>query len=77
MESDPEEDWTENWWFAEADEIRAGDFNLSANRYRPQSRSKVEHRDPLEILNELRAIETEILGEINGLADAVREAVPE
>ena len=77
LESDPEEDWTENWWFAEADEIRAGDFNLSANRYRPQSRSKVEHRDPLEILNELRAIETEILGEINGLADAVREAVPE
>ena len=64
--------WTENWWFAETDTIRAADFNLSANRYRPQSRAKVEHRDPLEILDELRGIETEILGEIDELADAVR-----
>ena len=71
---DPEADWTEKWWFAEADAIRAADFNLSAGRYRPQNRSKVEHRDPLEILDELRAIETEILGEIDELADAVREA---
>ena len=71
---DSEADWTEKWWFAEADTIRAADFNLSAGRYRPQNRSKVEHRDPLEILNELRAIETEILGEIDELADAVREA---
>ena len=70
-------DWTENWWFAEADAIRAADFNLSANRHRPLSRAKVEHRDPLEILDELRAIETEILGEIDDLAEAVREAVPE
>ena len=67
-------DWTENWWFAEADEIRAADFNLSANRHRPQNRAKVDHRDPLDILAELRAIETEILGEIDELADAVREA---
>ena len=71
---DSEADWTEKWWIAEADTIRAADFNLSAGRHRPQNRSKVEHRDPLEILNELRAIETEILGEIDELADAVREA---
>ena len=71
---DPETDWTEKWWFAEADAVRAADLNLSAGRYRPQNRSKVEHRDPLEILNELRAIETEILGEIDELTDAVREA---
>ncbi len=70
-------DWTEKWWFAEADAIRAADFNLSANRHRPQNRSKVEHRDPLEILDELRAIETEILSEINVLVEAVREAVAE
>ncbi len=68
----PDEDWTENWWFAEADAIRAADFNLSANRHRPLSRAKVEHRDPLEILDELRGIETEILGEIDELAEAVR-----
>ena len=74
-DSDPEDDWTENWWFAEAGDIREAEFNLSANRYRPLSRAKVEHRDPLEILDELRGIETEILGEIDELAEAVRGAV--
>jgi len=74
---DPEADWTESWWFAEADAIRAADFNLSANRHRPQTRAKVEHRDPLEILTEMRKIETEILGEIDALAEAVRGAVTE
>ena len=69
---DPETDWTENWWFAEADEIRADDFNLSAGRYRRQSLTTVHHRDPLEILDELKAIENEILGEIDDLAVAVR-----
>ena len=71
---DPETDWTENWWFAEADDIRAADFNLSAGRYRPQNQTTVDHRDPLEILDELKAIENEILGEIDDLAAAVREA---
>ena len=71
---DPEADWTENWWFAETDAIREADFNLSAGRHRPQSRATVEHRDPLEILEELRGIESEILAEIDALAEAVREA---
>ena len=74
---DPDADWTEKWWFADADAIRAADFNLSAGLYRPQNRSRVEHRDPLELLDELKAIEQEILGEIDELADAVREAVRE
>ena len=71
----PATDWTEKWWFAEADAIRATDFNLSAGRHRPQNRTKVDHRDPLEILDELKAIENEILGEIDELAAAAREAV--
>ncbi len=71
-DSDPEDDWIENWWFAEAGEIRDADFNLSANRHRPQNRSRVEHRNPQEILNELRGIETEILEETDELIDAVR-----
>ncbi len=74
---DPEAEWTEKWWFAEADAIREADYNLSANRHRPQSRAKVEHRDPLEILEELRGIEMEILGEIDELAEAVREVITE
>ena len=72
LDRDPKTDWTDKWWFAEADAIRSADFNLSANRHRPQSRARVEHRDPLEILDELRAIEKEIVGEIDGLAEAVR-----
>ena len=72
---DPDEDWTDRWWFADADAIRAADLNLSANRHRPQNRATVEHRDPLVILEELRGIETEILGEVDALAEAVREAV--
>ena len=74
---DPEAQWTAKWWFAETAAIREADFNLSAGRYRPQSRAAVEHRDPLEILEELREIETEILGEIDALALAVRDAVSE
>ena len=35
----------------------------------------MDHRDPLEILDELKAIEGEILGEIDDLVAAVREAV--
>ena len=71
---DPEAEWTEKWWFADAEAIRAADFNLSAGRHRPASRARTDHRDPLEILDELRDVEREILGEIEKLADAVREA---
>ena len=69
---DVNNEWTANWWFAEADAIRAADFNLSTGRYRPVNHTKVEHRDPLEILDELRGIEREILGEIDELAEAIR-----
>ena len=70
---DDDGEWSEKWWFAEAEEIREADFNLSAGRHRPQSRAAVEHRDPLEILDELRGIETEILAEIDALASVVRD----
>lgn len=63
-------EWTHKWWFADADTLRVADFNLSAGRYRPQSRATVEHRDPLEILDELMAVEREIgeeLEELRGL----------
>ena len=69
--------WTEKWWFADVEAIRAAGFNLSAGRHRPQNRARVEHRDPLEILEELRAIEREILEEIDALVDEVGEAVAE
>ena len=74
---DPDADWMEKWWFTDINTIRIADFNLSANRHRPHNQDKVEHRDPLEILEELRGIETEILEETDALDEAVREAVPE
>ena len=74
---DPEAEWTENWWFADTEAIREADFNLSAARHRPQCRAAVEHRDPLEILEELRGIETEVLAEIDALATAVSEVIRE
>ena len=74
---DADSEWVEKWWFAEVDGIREADFNLSVNRHRPHSRIQVEHRDPLEILEELRGIEAEVLGEIDDLAKAVREAAAE
>jgi len=66
-------DWNEKWWFADTDQIRANDFNLSAGRYRPLSQAQVEHRDPLELLDELKAIETEIIEELEALTDKLRE----
>ena len=72
---DRDADWPEKWWFAESDRIRDADFNLSAGRHRPLNRTGIEHRDPLEILTDLRSIETEILGEIDGLAVALQDAI--
>lgn len=66
-------DWTEKWWFAEADQIRANDLNLSAGRYRPLSQAQVEHRDPLALLGELRALEAEIMEELEELTDKLRD----
>ena len=71
---DPAGEWGESWWFAETGAIRETDFNLGAGRHRPESHALVEHRDPLEILDEIRSIETEILSEIDTLAEAVRSA---
>jgi len=73
---DPAAEWAAPWWFADMAAIRAQDFNLSAGRYRPMSQTAAEHRDPLELLDELRAIEVEILAEVDGLAEALREGQP-
>lgn len=68
---DRDAEWTEKWWFATADAIRAADFNLGASRHRPARRARVAHREPLEILEELRGIEGEIVKELDALAEAV------
>lgn len=71
---DPKADWTAQWWFADEPALRANDFNLSAGRYRPMSQAQVEHQDPHELLDELAAIEAEILEEVEALRLALSEA---
>ncbi len=66
-------EWTDMWWFADAAALRANDLNLSAGRYRPMSQAQVAHRDPLELLDELAAIEAEIAEEVDALRLALRE----
>jgi len=70
---DPKAEWPHKAWFANADEIRTNDFNLSAGRYRPMSRIAVEHRDPRELLDELAAIEVEIAEEVEALRVVLME----
>ncbi len=64
---DPAAVWPEKWWFADGAVIRANDYNLSASRHRPMSQARVEHRNPREILDELAAIEAEIVQEVEAL----------
>ena len=71
---DSKTEWTQQWWFADAAMLRANDFNLSAGRYRPMSQTQVEHRDPRELLDELAAIEAEIMEEVEALRAALGEA---
>lgn len=70
---DAEAEWTEKWWFADTAALRANDFNLSAGRYRPMSQTTIEHRDPRELLDELAAIEAEIVEEVEALKAALAE----
>lgn len=72
---DPKAEWTEQWWFADEATLRANDFNLSAGRYRPMSQQQVQHRDPRELLDELAAIESEIVEEVEALRAELGEAV--
>jgi type I restriction enzyme M protein len=64
--------WTHNWWFADAGTIEREDWNLSASRYRPESRETAVHRDPRELLEELQEEVETILGDIQALRSDLR-----
>ena len=72
---DPAAPWTRKWWFADADAIEREDWNLSASRYRPETREAAEHRDPRELLAELRDDVAAILGDVEALAAELGERV--
>lgn len=64
--------WTESWWFADAGAIEREDWNLSAARYRPESREASAHRDPRELLKGLQEDVEAILDDIQALAAELR-----
>ncbi|GAA4333624.1 class I SAM-dependent DNA methyltransferase [Variovorax defluvii] len=70
---DTAEEWNEKWWFADAAALRTNDFSLSASRYRPMSQSQMEHQDPRTLLDELAAIEAEIVKELETLRGLLAE----
>ena len=70
---DPKEPWHQKWWIADAAELRANEFNLSAGRYRPVNASTAVHRDPRELLDELAELEREIADEVEALREALSE----
>jgi type I restriction enzyme M protein len=65
--------WTEKWWFADAEAIEAEGWNLSASHWRPETREAAQHRDPRELLAELRDEVSALLTDIDALAGALAE----
>jgi len=57
-------------WWATHDTIEAGDFNLTASRYKPQISEKMPDEDPTELIRETLAIEREIA---DGLEKLLKE----
>jgi len=54
-------------WTATIEQIRAVDFNLTANRYKPVSTEVVKHDAPMEILGDVLKLEDEIARRGNSL----------
>lgn len=72
---EPDAEWKSKWWFADVATIRANDFNLSAGFYRPMNQTAIEHRDPRDLLDELAAIEAEIVEEVEALRAELGEGL--
>lgn len=57
-------------WWVSYDTIEAGDFNLTAGRYKPQIGEEVPDEKPIDLIHEVMAIEKEITA---GLEKLLRE----
>ena len=60
-------------WWATHETIEAGDFNLTAGRFKPQIGKKVPDEDPAELIRETLAIERKIA---DGLEKLLKEIEP-
>jgi type I restriction enzyme M protein len=63
----PGREASERSWIATAEQIRAADFNLTANRYKPVSTETMKHDAPAEILGDVLKLEDEIKRRGNSL----------
>jgi type I restriction enzyme M protein len=70
---EPDAEWNENWWFADAATLRSNNYNLTAGRYRPLSEAQAEHLHPLELIDDVIARELEVAKEMETLRIMVRE----
>lgn len=61
-------------FFVPRQEIVDAGYDLSLNRYKEVEHDEVEHRDPLEIIAELQALEAEIAAATAALAESLRRA---
>lgn len=73
---EPDADWNEKWWFADAAALRDNSYNLTASRYRPLGSSEAEHQDFLELLDDVIVRELELVKVMENLRDMVREYKP-
>lgn len=65
-------DRTQKAFGVQVGDIRAQSYDLSINRYKKQRYKTVQHGDPKLILGQLKAIEVEILRELEGLEEMLR-----
>ena len=67
--------WTENWSFADAGTIEREGWNLSASRYRRESREAAVHRNPRELLEELQEDVSMILVDLEARAPSTANGI--
>ncbi len=61
-------------WWVSVDAIEAGEYNLTANRYKPQIGEKIPDDDPADLIREVMAIEKEITAGLEKLLKDVEAA---
>jgi type I restriction enzyme M protein len=61
-------------WWADYEVIEAGDYNLTASRYKPQISDEVPDEDPADLIRDVLEIEQEITGGLEKLLKEVEAA---
>jgi type I restriction enzyme M protein len=67
LSRDADKDWHEKWWVANIEEINKGEFNLSANQYKPKNSTTIQNfqlNHDLESLIESNLLGDEILNSL-------------